>query len=404
MKKKTKIISAALVGIAVIYCGVKIGIPIYQRNKFETVRKNVEALIPEKADMLFSEIEGVKNVKTTTDFRFEVNSGSKFDCYDCADNIKYEIYVDDNLDKLDEESQYEYLEKINKVAQSVYNDIINNDYPDYSDFKSDASKMKFYDKWVNFYGNREVYVLTDNNEYECYQYATDSFAKNGKEIDLEKIRKEKEFKNGYKEEEITFSGVSERENIGFDKKHVCDYEEPEDSLQEIDVVQEFQGVYAGSSYKQGDRYFAVDGLKSYLYDSDGNIIVSYDLVVNTYDNQYCMVEKLYKDGYNDNIVYAFMYNEDGQPQRYKVKVNSDNEIESVIEALQSKTDNKQFEEEFNRIPPAIGMTAEAVRNSTWGEPKDINKTTFAWGTSEQWVYPNCKYIYLDNGIVTAIQE
>lgn len=99
-----------------------------------------------------------------------------------------------------------------------------------------------------------------------------------------------------------------------------------------------------------------------------------------------------------------MYNEDGQPQRYKVKVNADNEIESVVEALQRKTDNEQFEEEFNRIPPAIGMTAEEVKNSTWGEPKDINKTTFAWGTSEQWIYPNYKYIYLDNGIVTAIQE
>ena len=57
--------------------------------------------------------------------------------------------------------------------------------------------------------------------------------------------------------------------------------------------------------------------------------------------------------------------------------------------------------------PTIGMTAEEVRNSTWGEPDDINKTTTKYGTSEQWVYKNSndfKYIYLDNGIVTAIQE
>lgn len=50
------------------------------------------------------------------------------------------------------------------------------------------------------------------------------------------------------------------------------------------------------------------------------------------------------------------------------------------------------------------MTAEEVRQSTWGEPDDINKTTTKYGVSEQWVYGGGKYIYLDDGVVTAIQE
>ncbi|AGK96763.1 zinc ribbon domain-containing protein [Clostridium pasteurianum] len=54
--------------------------------------------------------------------------------------------------------------------------------------------------------------------------------------------------------------------------------------------------------------------------------------------------------------------------------------------------------------PTIGMTADQVRKSTWGNPKSINRTTTAYGTSEQWVYPNYRYIYLDNGIVTSIQD
>ena len=54
--------------------------------------------------------------------------------------------------------------------------------------------------------------------------------------------------------------------------------------------------------------------------------------------------------------------------------------------------------------PAIGMTADEVRNSSWGEPKKINKTTYEWGTSEQWVYSLDRYVYLENGRVTAIQE
>ena len=70
------------------------------------------------------------------------------------------------------------------------------------------------------------------------------------------------------------------------------------------------------------------------------------------------------------------------------------------EESSDKIQNKQ-------VPPAIGMTAAQVRASTWGEPSDINRTTTQYGVSEQWVYntySGTKYIYLDDGIVTAIQE
>lgn len=57
--------------------------------------------------------------------------------------------------------------------------------------------------------------------------------------------------------------------------------------------------------------------------------------------------------------------------------------------------------------PYIGMTSEQVLESTWGEPTEINKRTTQYGVSEQWVYrtdSKTKYIYLDDGVVTAIQE
>lgn len=50
------------------------------------------------------------------------------------------------------------------------------------------------------------------------------------------------------------------------------------------------------------------------------------------------------------------------------------------------------------------MNAEEVKSSTWGSPEKINKTTYAWGTTEQWVYKGYRYIYFDNGRVTAISE
>jgi hypothetical protein len=54
--------------------------------------------------------------------------------------------------------------------------------------------------------------------------------------------------------------------------------------------------------------------------------------------------------------------------------------------------------------PTLGMTEDQVINSTWGRPYDRNKTTTKYRVSEQWVYSGYRYIYFDNGIVTAIQE
>jgi hypothetical protein len=54
--------------------------------------------------------------------------------------------------------------------------------------------------------------------------------------------------------------------------------------------------------------------------------------------------------------------------------------------------------------PKIGMTKEEVITSSWGKPNDINKTTNAKGTNEQWVYNGNKYLYFENGILQTIQE
>lgn len=59
--------------------------------------------------------------------------------------------------------------------------------------------------------------------------------------------------------------------------------------------------------------------------------------------------------------------------------------------------------------PEIGMSADQVKLTKWGKSKFINKTTTINGISEQWVYADSLgntfgYVYLDNGIVTSIQE
>jgi hypothetical protein len=52
----------------------------------------------------------------------------------------------------------------------------------------------------------------------------------------------------------------------------------------------------------------------------------------------------------------------------------------------------------------IGMSAEDARESSWGEPQDINRTTTAHGVREQWVYGPKTYLYFTNGKLTAIQN
>ncbi|KKC46959.1 hypothetical protein VE23_07110 [Paenibacillus sp. D9] len=47
---------------------------------------------------------------------------------------------------------------------------------------------------------------------------------------------------------------------------------------------------------------------------------------------------------------------------------------------------------------------EEVLESTWGKPSKINKTTTKYGVHEQWVYYGGRYVYLEDGVVTLIQE
>lgn len=51
----------------------------------------------------------------------------------------------------------------------------------------------------------------------------------------------------------------------------------------------------------------------------------------------------------------------------------------------------------------IGWNKELCKEA-WGEPRSVNKTTTAYGVHEQWVYSTSRYLYFDDGILTAIQE
>ena len=104
---------------------------------------------------------------------------------------------------------------------------------------------------------------------------------------------------------------------------------------------------------------------------------------------------------NDKIIYSY---ESFNPE--KIELSRETDEMNFVE-----TANKLLEEHPNKSAsknkkekPKIGMSASEVRQSTWGYPDKINKDTYSWGTTEQWVYKNKGYIYFRNGVVTSISE
>lgn len=54
--------------------------------------------------------------------------------------------------------------------------------------------------------------------------------------------------------------------------------------------------------------------------------------------------------------------------------------------------------------PAIGMNEHEASNTQWGHPESINRTVTRNGTREQWVFGVGRYVYLENGRVTAVSS
>ncbi|MBT2290201.1 hypothetical protein J7E73_13825 [Paenibacillus albidus] len=107
------------------------------------------------------------------------------------------------------------------------------------------------------------------------------------------------------------------------------------------------------------------------------------------------LDAFYNDG---NMMQSYF---DEIPEEYK---------DHFSKLLKEKTHayfEKSIEDEkvkYKDLPPAIGENREQLKTSSWGLPNDINKTVTENNVSEQWVYGDGKYVYLENGIVTTIQE
>lgn len=86
---------------------------------------------------------------------------------------------------------------------------------------------------------------------------------------------------------------------------------------------------------------------------------------------------------------------------YTKYYRSKGEVKSKEEKEQEERNKK---EQIKDSIPQVGMSASEVEQTKWGFPDKINKDTYSWGTTEQWVYEDYGYVYFKNGKVTSVSE
>jgi hypothetical protein len=81
----------------------------------------------------------------------------------------------------------------------------------------------------------------------------------------------------------------------------------------------------------------------------------------------------------------------------KVRLSDDNE---------GYIPEKQLEivDKFSHPSPKIGMSADQALETNWGTPEKKNVTVMAGHRSEQWVFPDRGYLYIEDGVLRTIQR
>lgn len=344
-------------GIAIIILILLIALPSTSRNsKFDEAVELVHNGRYENAIDLFEEIKGSKHSEITefvTDYFDTLCAEGN---YSGADSWLLHIR---RLDILPMTTTTEMRNRVNYVramqlAESgdfveAYNQLILlGDYEDSSDKAAE---------------------LWDNHKDAFYRAAVS------------------DFDTGYR-----FNLISSKDEF----ERLGDYEDSKEYLEKIDFLLSISGTYRTGSREA--YIIDINMITSYSgYDSK----ITHKLTLTEYDGELCLFADY------ENSMGAIYVLRDGKTYWHLVDVYNDgsfslyydkhgyNDFMSIVKTSDSTDPIKE---------PAIGMTAEEVESSTWGKPEKINKSTYSWGTSEQWVYSGYRYIYLDNGIVTAIQE
>lgn len=270
---------------------------------------------------------------------------------------------------------------------------------------SDILSDEILEELNNRIGYAEAEELEKNNQYMDAYYA---YTKLGNYEDSENKASNifDNQKDIFYEEAVENFNSGIREDVMLSKvqfEKLDGYEDSNEYLKMYDFLNEIIGTY---SYKStvgsttfADEKYSID-YGSVEYTGKASEILSSKATVISIDNELYLLSNFY-DNKNSGEVFSL---ENGKVHFRYADIDESNNyhLSSSLKTDKILKRESVISEEIKN--PSVGMTADEVKQSTWGEPEKINKSTYSWGTSEQWCYSGYRYVYLDNGIVTSIQE
>ena len=111
-----------------------------------------------------------------------------------------------------------------------------------------------------------------------------------------------------------------------------------------------------------------------------------------------------RDTYQKLTIYSNLVAAAPQNQEYKVKLAFYEKRVAIEGAIAEEKATKARMAEKKKLGVHIGMTMQDVKDSSWGRPSKVNRTSTLNRVHEQWVYGVGSYLYFEDGILTAIQN
>ncbi|WP_155834547.1 hypothetical protein [Butyrivibrio sp. FC2001] len=139
----------------------------------------------------------------------------------------------------------------------------------------------------------------------------------------------------------------------------------------------------------------------YLKDNDKPSLKGFRVKDAYFDDVDLLSYPIFDDG---SVAMHFMKATPGHVYKGDYSVIHEGHIAREKAIEKPNVQNEQEKSNPQKADPEIGMAKHEVLDSSWGEPNTKNITEYKWGTYEQWVYDNNRYIYFENGIVTSIQR
>lgn len=176
------------------------------------------------------------------------------------------------------------------------------------------------------------------------------------------------------------------------KADIIDYC-PEDCKNTVNAIKTELEQMSGC-YSNGTYYIAIKNYRLGLGDTRSSGVYGRDATYNKNNHTfYVLINNIKKSG--DSLdVDGKIYNRVAE----KDCPITFNEMDIAgTEAIRKPTKHE------DKMDPFIGMDEQTLTEKSWGKPQKKNVTEHPWGTYEQWVYSTTRYVYLENGIVTAIQ-